>query len=328
MTDFALVPYWHPTTICFVDDNESFLQSLDLELPGSWACRTFADPEIALEFLREPVPLAPLMDRCFSLQQQAGERLIRLDLNLVEQEINHVDRFRRNSVLVVDYAMPSINGLRFCEMLDDPFIQKAMLTGVADEKLAVEAFNAGLIHRFIPKQSAESITTVRRFVEELLHEYFNQYTARLKTNLAIDPPEFLVDSTVAEYVHGLMAEHGLVEYYLIDDPPGLLMLRGNGELWRVAILDAADRARQLELARSFGAPAEVLERLGSGRGIVFLPGLSPADYFGDEDFPWAEQLHPAERISERWHVAIWKDAPADVDFDRETASYNAYLATL
>ena len=37
MNEFALAPYFHPTTICFVDDNESFLHSLDLELPGSWA---------------------------------------------------------------------------------------------------------------------------------------------------------------------------------------------------------------------------------------------------------------------------------------------------
>ena len=115
----TLAPYYHPTTICIVDDNEPFLASLELELPGEWACVTFSDPEEALEFLHQPITLAPLMDRCFSLQLQSGQAVIRLDLGMIEQEISHVDRFRRNSVLVIDYAMPSLNGMQFCEALQD-----------------------------------------------------------------------------------------------------------------------------------------------------------------------------------------------------------------
>lgn len=331
MTRLALSPYFHPTTICFVDDNESFLQSLDLELPGNWACRTFTDPERALAYLQEPIPLPPLMDRCFSLQRQAGDTIIHLDISLIEQEISHVDRFRRNAVLVVDYAMPSLDGLTFCQALDDPYIRRAMLTGVADEKLAVEAFNAGLIHRFIPKQCAEPIKTVHRFVTELLHEYFNQYTARLKSTLAIDPPPFLVDDRIAAYVHALMADHSLVEYYLVDDPPGLIMLKSSGEIWRLAILDEAQVRAQAALAGSFGAPPAIRHRLAGGEAVLFLSGLSPEDYFGDEHFPWDEQIQQATRLPGRhrdWCVAIWRDAPGDIDFDPASASYDAYLGTL
>jgi len=332
MSELALSPYFHPTTISFLDDNESFLQSLDLELPGSWACRTFTDPFTALEFLSQPQPMAPLMDRCFSLHREdRSQAVIRLDLDLIEQEVSHVNRFRRNSVVVVDYAMPSMNGLEFCAALEDPYIRKAMLTGVADEKLAVEAFNAGLIHRFIPKQTMDPIELVREFVDELLHDYFNQYTARLKTALAIDPPRFLIDPTVAAFVEDLMMKNGLVEYYLVDEPPGLMMLTANGEIWRLAILDDADMAQQTEQARDFGAPETIVNRIGSGNSIVFLSGLSPADHFGEEQFPWEEQIQPAQTLSgsiAHWHIAIWRDAPAPVDFDPVTASYNAYLRSL
>ena len=331
MAEFALSPYFHPTTICFVDDNESFLQSLDLELPGHWACRTFTDPEVALAYLQQPPRSPPLMDRCFTLQRQAGDAVIRLDLGLIEQEISDVNRFSRNSVLVVDYAMPSLDGLEFCARLQDPHIRRAMLTGVADEKLAVEAFNAGLIHRYIPKQAADPIQLVRQFVTELLYEYFSQYTARLKSTLSIDPPEFLVDPLIAAFVHELMEAHGLVEYYLVDDPPGLLMLKSNGEIWRLAILTPAEMREQAEQARAFGAPQRILRQLASGRAVLFLSGLSPEDYFGDEDFPWAEHVQPADTRPGRdheWSVAIWKDAPGDIDFDPATACYDAYLRTL
>ncbi|MFV2089065.1 MAG: hypothetical protein ACC642_00265 [Pseudomonadales bacterium] len=332
MNDFALAPYSHPTTICFLDDNESFLHSLDLELPGTWAVRTFSDPLVALEFLSRPAEFPPLMDRCFSLQRQEGARaLIHLDLSLIEQEINHVQRFHRNSVVMVDYAMPAMDGLEFCAALKDPFIRKAMLTGVADEKLAVEAFNAGLIHRFIPKQTIDPVAVIRNFTIDLLHDYFNQYTARLKTTLAIDPPGFLIDPAVAGFVEALMQQHGLVEYYLVDDPPGLLMLKSNGEIWRVAILNDEDMTAQAEKARRYEAPDKILDAMSSGNAIAFLAGNSPADYFGEEGFPWEEQIQPASSIrgaSITWHVAIWKNAPGDVDFDPATACYDAYLASL
>ena len=331
MKDLVLSPYFHPTTICFVDDNQPFLDSLDLEMPGHWACRTFTDPEIALAYLQEPVPLEPLMDRCFSLQHQSQSALIRLDVDMIQQEINHVDRFRRNSVLVVDYSMPSLNGLEFCQALDDPNIRIAMLTGVADEKLAVEAFNEGLIHRFIPKQSGDPITIVRQFVTELMHEYFNQYTVRLQSTLAISPPPFLVDLQVAAFVHDLMETHNLVEYYLVDDPPGLIMLNSNGQIWRLAFLDGIGIDAQAEIARAFHAPDRIRKKLASGKAVLFLSGLSPGDYFGDETFPWEEHIQPARPLTGsrgEWVVAIWKDAPGDIDFDPATSSYDAYRSTL
>lgn len=327
-TQLTLAPYYHPTTICFVDDNESFLASLELELPGDWACRTFSDPEEALDYLNQPIPLEPLMDRCFSLQRDAKQAVIHLDLSLIEQEISHVDRFRRNSVLVVDYAMPSLNGLQFCQALQDTHIRRAMLTGVADEKLAVEAFNAGLIHRFIPKQTDDPILATHDFVEELVAEYFNQYTVRLKSALAIDPPAFLTDQVVASWVQALMAEHNLVEYYLVDEPPGFLMLKSNGQIWRTAILSAAEVAEQAKLAGEFGAPAPLVNALAAGDRALFLAGLSPEDYFGDEDFPWEEHVQDAEPLGNDWTVAIWKDAPGDIDFDPAIASYDAYRRTL
>jgi len=198
------------------------------------------------------------------MQRQAGATaLIELDLNLIEQEINHGDRFRRNSVVVVDYSMPAVNGLEFCAALDDPYIRKAMLTGVADEKVAVAAFNAGLIHRFIPKHTVNAIGVIRNFVEELQREYFNQYTARLKTALAIDPPGFLIDTAVAAHVESLMRAEGLIEYYLADDPPGLMLLNSAGGIYRLAVQTPEEQRAQAEFARAHGAPASIVARLAN-----------------------------------------------------------------
>ena len=52
-------------------------------------------------------------------------------------------------VAVMDVAMPELNGMEFCRRITDPSIRKIVLTGKADEHVAVKSFNEGLIDRFI-----------------------------------------------------------------------------------------------------------------------------------------------------------------------------------
>jgi FixJ family two-component response regulator len=331
MKQFALAPYFHPTTVCVVDDNESFADSLSFELPRTWACRTFADPLAARDFLNEKPALAPLADRCFTFDTPApSAATIHLDLSLIEQEINHVQRFRRVSVLVVDYAMPSLNGLELCAQLDDPYLKKVMLTGVADEKLAVEAFNAGLIHRFVPKQSAGAISTAIAYMRELQQEYFNQHSARLQNTLAISPPPFLVDPAIAGWIVSLMQRERFVEYYLVDEPPGLMLLRSDGSMQRLMIFTAEALTEQLQHATRYGAPADVRNAIEARHAVCLLDGDDPSGYFGSEQYPWRENLVPVEPVSGSidWFVAVSKNPPADIDFDPALASYDAYLSSV
>ena len=88
---------------------------------------------------------------------------------------------------------------------------------------------------------------------------------------------------------------------------------------------------QSERARRYQAPDDLLRAMETGRAIVFFEGNSPADYFGEEIFPWEEQTRTASVIQGNgtpWHIAIWKNAPGDIDFDPAVASYDAYLASL
>jgi CheY-like chemotaxis protein len=328
---FRLAPYYHPTTFCIVDDNERFLRSLVLEMPNHLAFRAFSHPEPALDYVNEPIELQPLVDRCYRLERRArGEAVIHFDMSLIEQEISNPQRFRRLSVALIDYAMPSVNGLQFFEQMRDPYTRKAMITGVADEKFAVELFNAGLIHHFIQKQKANDLESLLAHVAEMQQAYFQQYLARLRFTLDLDPPRFLADPEVALYVEQLMAEEQLVEYYLVDDPPGLLLLRSDGSVIRLILLDPAERLAQLAFARSHGAPEAILQGFESGTLIGFFDGDSPANYHGGETFPWPEHVVPAARLpgAATWHVGLVRDPPMDIDFDPGESSYDAYLAKL
>jgi CheY-like chemotaxis protein len=328
---FRLAPYFHPTTFCIVDDNERFLRSLLLEMPEHLAFRAFSHAEPALEYVNEPIELEPLVDRCYRLEHSArGESVIHFDMTLIEQEIANPQRFRRLSVALIDYAMPSLNGLQFFEKMRDPYTRKAMITGVADEKFAVQLFNAGLIHHFIQKQRATDLESLLVHVAEMQQAYFHQYLARLRYTLDLDPPLFLSDPTVAQYVEQLMAEERLVEYYLVDEPAGLLLLRSNGTVIRLVLLDAAARREQVAFARMHGAPAAIVEGFDNGTLSGYFAGDSPANYHGGEVFPWEEHVVPAVPLvgAEHWTVALVRDPPMDIDFDPARSSYDAYLASL
>jgi CheY-like chemotaxis protein len=328
---FKLAPYYHPTTFCIVDDNERFLQSLLLEMPTDLAFRAFTRPEPALAYVNQPIELKPLVERCFTFERpRNGPAVIHFDLSLIEQEISNPARFRRLSVAIIDYAMPSVNGLEFFDEMRDPYTRKAMITGVADEKFAVQLFNAGLIHRFIQKQKAVDLDTLLAVVAEQQQLYFQQYLAPLRYTLALDPPLFLADPAIATHVQQLMVDERLVEYYLVDDPPGLLLLRSDGSVVRLILLDAAARASQLAFARRFSAPQRIIRGFESGALIGHFDGDSPADYHGGERFPWDDHVVPATRLQGRvpWLIGLVRDPAMDIDFDPATSSYDAYLRDL
>ncbi|MBM4203446.1 MAG: response regulator [Gammaproteobacteria bacterium] len=294
---FTLAPYFHPTMVIFVDDDESFLKSLDLELPTHWAYRLFAEPERALEFLNHPPPLAPLVDRSFvHSRDRTSNRSMTLDITIIEQEINHLVRFARNSVVMVDYSMPLMNGPEFCSELTDPYIQKAMLTGVADEKIAVQAFNAKLINRFIPKNTSHSISDILAFSEELQHDYFTQHTATLINTLALDPPLFLLDRDVARAIRRVMQKHNIVEDYLIDDPTGFLMLRADGSAIRILVFGPKDIHRSVADAEKLGVADDIL--LAVPQGCVLMSYTDAPEDYSAGDYPWADNLVAAESVKD------------------------------
>lgn len=328
MARFALPPYFHPTTICLVDDNQSFLRSLQRALPSDWPVQAFVDAPPAMAFLNRPTALAPLVDRCFALEQRGGDdAVIRFDLGLIEQEINHVERFERVSVAVIDYAMPTMDGLELCAALSDPYVQRAMLTGVADEKLAVQAFNEGLLERFSAKHRLSTAAEIFQFINEARHAYFDQHTGRLQSNLALDPPGFLLEPAVADAVWTLMEREQLVEYYLVMDPPGLLLLTAEGALKRLLVLSESERDGQCQMLTLAGANAAIIEPIARGERLGYFWDR-PEDHFEAAPYPFADYLLPSWAIEgqQRWHLALSHDPPADINFDPARSSYEAFLS--
>lgn len=322
-----LTPYFHPTTACFIDDNEAFLTGLELMLPEHMNSVSFFDPEDALAFVNQPPHLPSLADRCFTQQTHQQQTLFSLDIGLIEQEINLPQRFDRLSVVIVDYSMPTLSGLDFCERIKDPHVGKVLLTGVADEKTAVEAFNAGIIDRFISKSHALASERISEFSASMQQAFFRSQAQQLQSTLGLASPTFLNSVRVAEFVRRIMRKHNFCEYYLANNPPGLVMLKPNGEMQQLIVITADQLTAQAEFAKQQGAPWLAQRRLNKGSHVGFFLE-SPESYAADEAYPWSQFIHRAVRLSDEnqtWHAAMVKQPPLHIDYRPEDVSLRAYL---
>ncbi len=322
-----LTPYYHPTTACFVDDNESFLTGLELMLPQYMNSRAFYDPHAALEFINQPHEMPSLAYRCFSQQNNSDTTSFQLNLGLIEQEINLISRFARLSVAIVDYSMPTLNGIELCERIKDPHVGKVLLTGVADEKFAVEAFNAGIIDRFISKSHPRATEHISEFSLSMQQAYFRSQTQQLQSTLGLAAPTFINDQAVATYVRKLMFRKGFCEYYMVNEPPGLLMLKPNGEIQQLIVLTAQALADQANYARSHGAPDGVVRRLEKASHVGFFMEQLEG-YAHTETYPWSNFLHRATALgdaTETWFAALVQHPPRHIDYQPEEVCHDAYM---
>src|SRR5699024_5924224 len=147
MTTLSTPPYYHPTTVVFVDDNLDFLSNLSLQLDADLAYRLFDSPIDALDYLNAATTTRAnsLSERFFAAISDnpdgiATEPLLRIDLAAIQHEVRNTQRFAETAAVIVDYAMPQMNGLEFCERITNPHIKKVLFTGDADQEIAVRAF--------------------------------------------------------------------------------------------------------------------------------------------------------------------------------------------
>ena len=330
----AILPYYHPTTVCFVDDNELFLKSLELALPEDCAHMTFPSGSSALEVINHTSNVTSLADRCIE-PAHLGQADVRLNLHVLEQEIARKDRFRDISVVLVDYAMPGMTGLEFCQQVKNKDLQIVLLTGAANESTAVDAFNDGLIDRYIQKGDLDTWDKIGTIIEQLKQQYFLKNAASLFASRNESPIKFRNIPEFGDYFRKLLRSQSIVEYYLAANPMGYLMLRANGSLCRLVILSETERLLQILVAEKYSAPPAILHKMRSKKYICYF-AEHPQDYV-HEQYPWGEVLIPAKEFAAHkqdadsaqiWYTSIVEHPPVDIDFDQHTCSFNAYVADL
>ena len=246
-----LAIYLRAGSVALLDDDSDFLGMLLMTLPRNWNIQVFCSPHAFLK----------------SLQQESAQwdADIRAHQNIVEQWragtplIPQILRYWRGSpnrhkltrVCVVDFQMPQMDGLQTLGELRGWPGHRVMMTG-SIENLEPTAFNAGLIDRFVPKQSTDFRNRLVAAVEALLEKPDPRYNQIWQSTLAPAQVEILRDKSIGDDLFCFVATN-FVEYMLIGDPFGVLGVDEAGVTTWLQLEPVSELGALAELAATHGA---------------------------------------------------------------------------
>jgi len=329
-------PYFYPTTSIFVDDNSSFLANMSLQLDAGMAYQLFDSPRQALKELNAAGRSLPLYRRCLLPYRDypetaviyPGQQAFILDLAKISREFYNAQRFSEISVVVVDYDMPEMNGLELCEQIESPYVRKILLTGKADEKTAIEAFNKNVIDRFVMKSEADATTKINSMIGELQRSYFADVGESIIKCFAVGCPRFLVDREFESFFTTFRERHGIIEYYFTARPNGIIGLTEDGETYLLLVNSAEDFQVHWEIVRDQEGPSELMAILEQRRAIPYF--WKTGGFYDQGLVDWQEHMLPASTFTGQveYHYAIVKNPPSVKGGEGRILSYRQYLELL
>ncbi|MBW8309236.1 MAG: response regulator [Candidatus Paracaedibacteraceae bacterium] len=211
----TFLPYYKfPSTVVLIDDAETTIEEVaKLFDDEPQITKVFTNQQEALDFINNSPKSEGFITQLHDTPASYDT------LYACHEEIYNPDRFNQVSCVLIDYDMPGVNGLAICEKIKDSRIKKILLTGVADEQIAINAFNRGLIDYFIRKHDPNSPQLVLEFTQDAINRFFYDATqpaieSVIKQSSWINSPLNLPDYRT--FFAKLMHELQIIEYYLLD----------------------------------------------------------------------------------------------------------------
>jgi CheY-like chemotaxis protein len=263
-------PLFHrPGTIVFLDDDPDYLEMLAMVLPRQWHVKLFMRPGACISYLQQE---PPFWEADAWNQQQLVERW-REGKPLIPQVLaywsKYTERYALTRVCVVDYSMPGMDGLQALGELVDWPGSRVLLTGQADEQVAVRAFNRGLIDQFIPKQTPDISRRLIESVDHLLATPHARHAQIWRAALKPDESALLRSGDVARELAAFAGKRW-VEHVVLSDPFGVLGMDAAGNVGWLQLETPAGLRAQSELAELEGMGPAALDDIRNGRRIANL----------------------------------------------------------
>lgn len=261
-------PLFHrPGTVVFLDDDPDYLEMLALVLPKPWHLKLFMRPtECIAHLLQEP----PFWEADAWNQQQLIA-LWREGKPLLPQILaywsRYTERYALSRVCVVDFSMPGMDGLQVLAELGDWPGSRVLLTGQADEQVAVRAFNHGLIDQFIPKQTQDISRRLIEAVDRLLFTSHARHAQIWRSTLTQEQSALLRSPGVDTWLTNFGAKNW-VEHVVIGAPFGVLGMDAAGRITWLQLETRQGLQALAELAEVAGVPPASVEEIRKGHKLA------------------------------------------------------------
>ncbi|MFU8797504.1 MAG: response regulator [Gammaproteobacteria bacterium] len=321
-----------PTTVVFVDDDFQYLQGILPKLDvAHFVPKFYGNPLEALKAL-ENYESNRFTDQCLpdAKATEFNHRTLETKIRTLHHQIYNPKRFEQISVLVVDFAMPGMTGIELCKQLSNKPFKTLLLTGQADEKTVIQAFQQGIIHKYIRKDSFSFHDELNQAIRELQQDYFTELSTVVVDSIVRDP-EFAAacidDPVFISLAEKICSTPNIVEFHLTDTQGSYLLLDKEGRSSWLTVADSEQMQMYYELSQDVSTPVEVIEALKNRQMVPYFQ--SEAD-FNTSPINWKKYLHPAQVLQgkETYYYAHIANSNAYQVDAKKLASYQGYLESL
>lgn len=279
-----------------------------MALSRQFNVKLFTDTDLALKYINEQEREIKLSDSSDKPKPQ-GESETWVKQVLTRQNIKRYDEFkaREVSVVVVDYSMPSMNGIEFCEKIKNPAIRKILLTGYATTSEAVKAFNNNTIHYYLKKNDDNMLEELESTIHQLQHVYFNEMSSSIKAEAIDSGTPFFADPELARYFRENCDALDVTEYYYLTNPSRFALRTKNNHKFLCLIYTEDDLAEHLQVLEEEGGPESLYTAIKSHQ---YIPYFQSADGYYEPSLPNPESnIHPADHVKGKvnYYCAIIPD---------------------
>lgn len=220
-----------PGVVVIADDSQTFADTMRLVVSTRWPVRTiYSSSELETYFGAAATAFEVEGER----QHQILARAVQGG-SLVEDILAYwricLDRYEIPMACMFDYFMPGKNGLDAMRAARDWPGAKVLVSGMAEEAVSIQAFNAGEIHGYLPKQieglTHSLLSTLDRLIEQQVDASklgwpLAETTLSLAQLMALRKPA--VQKLLREWTDAYF-----VEYVVLGQPFGILGLSAEGE---------------------------------------------------------------------------------------------------
>lgn len=296
MTLKAKIPLcFYPTQVVFVDDNTEFLATLSMAFSKQFNVKFFQDTDLALKYINQCQRESDLIENTEKPKLQ-GESEIWVKQVLTRQNLKRFDelRVREVSVVVVDYSMPRMNGIEFCENIQNSAIKNILLTGYATSTEAVKAFNNNTIHYYLKKNEENMLEELEATIHQLQHAYFNELSSSIKAEAIDSGTPFFADPQLARYFRKNCESLGVTEYYYLSNPSRFALHTQSQNKFLCIICTEDDIVQHLQVLLEENAPENLYSAIASHE---FIPYFQSADGFYEPGITNAiANIYPANLV--------------------------------
>lgn len=296
--------FYYPPKVVFLDDNRAFLDALELEFSANINMLTFTRPGEALQAIdsyKEDVNQSILKLINNINVDTTTDRLVGFEMNKILNLIYDKSRFDNAAILVVDYEMPDINGIEFCKKLKDRNIFKIMLTAEADKDTAIQAFNNGIIDKFILKTSNNLYQEVTNAISELTHRYFKEASAVVVSRYNSSLNSLFNNQFYQRLFSQVLLKANAVEYYMVDNSGSFLFLDKDASPTWLIMRHVNELHEQLELLQGYNVLDPIIHSISQKEKLLFL--LSESEY-KKPIAEWIDYMFEAKRLDDNYYYSI------------------------